>query len=262
MTDQKTSFEKIAVVTGGARGIGAAISRGLALQGCDVAVMGRNKEQLSAFCQELSSETQRKILPVVVDVSDPEAVAKAFGIVSDELGAPTFLINNAGIAPAAPFMKTDLATWNKVLGVDLTGVFLCTQQVLPAMIKAKDGRIVNVASTAGLKGYAYTTAYCAAKHGLIGLTRSLALETTKTGVTVNAVCPGFTDTELVAEAVQSIAAKTGRTSEEAVAELAANNPQGRLIDPQEVAEAVLWLCQESSGSITGQSIAVAGGEVM
>jgi len=261
-TDLQPFLGQLAVVTGGARGIGAAISGVLAARGFDIAVMGRDVDRLKSFADTLAQQTGRTIVPVAVDVADEASVASAFAQVVEQLGAPHCLVNNAGIAPSAPFLKTKPDVWRQVLDVDLTGAFLCAREVLPAMTAAGAGRIVNIASTAGLKGYAYVSAYCAAKHGLIGLTRALALETAKTGVTVNAVCPGFTDTDIVAEAVDAITAKTGRSGDDAVAELARNNPQARLIDPQEVAEAVAWLCMPSSASITGQSIAVAGGEVM
>jgi NAD(P)-dependent dehydrogenase (short-subunit alcohol dehydrogenase family) len=158
--------------------------------------------------------------------------------------------------------RTSLDLWNRLLQVNLTGSFLCTQQVLPGMTSRGFGRIVNVASTAALKGYAYVAAYCAAKHGVLGLTRALALEVARKGVTVNAVCPGYTDTDIVAQAVEQIAGKTGRSPGEARDALASANPQGRLVQPDEVAQAVLWLCRRESSSITGQAIAVAGGEVM
>jgi NAD(P)-dependent dehydrogenase (short-subunit alcohol dehydrogenase family) len=148
------------------------------------------------------------------------------------------------------------------LALDLTAAFLASQHVLPGMLAAGFGRIVNVASTAGLTGYRYVAAYCAAKHGLIGLTRALALECAPHGITVNAVCPGFTDTDLIADAVRTISAKTGRSAEAARAELARANPQGRLVDPKEIAHSVAFLCQADSGSITGQAIVIAGGEVM
>ena len=186
----------------------------------------------------------------------------AFAQATAKFGAVHILVNNAGVAAAAPFAKTDLAMWRQVIDVDLTGAYLCIREVLRDMTAAKSGRIVNVASTAGLTGYPYIAAYCAAKHGLIGLTRALAREVARSGVTVNAVCPGYTDTEIVGEALANIVAKTGRTREQALSELVAHNPQGRLIKPEEVAETVGWLCLASTASITGQSIVVAGGELM
>ncbi len=182
--------------------------------------------------------------------------------VRDTLGAPTILVNNAGVAVSAPFMKSDAAFWRKVLDIDLMGAVYCTQAALPAMLEAKWGRIINIASTAGLAGYAYIAAYCAAKHGMIGLTRGLAMETARTGVTVNAICPGYVDTEMTAQNIANIMKKTGRSHEEVLASLVVHNPQGRLIHPREVADAVAWLCRESAASVTGQSIVIAGGELM
>ena len=178
------------------------------------------------------------------------------------LGAVDILVNNAGAAESAPFAKTGLDMLERMLAVNLKAAFFCTQAVLPGMLAAKAGRIVNIASTAGLTGYPYVSAYVAAKHALVGLTRALALETARSGVTVNAVCPGFTDTDLVARAVETITAKTGRSTEAARAELAKTNPMGRLVTPQEVASAVAYLCLPGAGAVTGQAIVVAGGEVM
>jgi anthraniloyl-CoA monooxygenase len=156
----------------------------------------------------------------------------------------------------------DIELWRRMLAVNLDGVFNCTRAVYAMMRTRGWGRIVNVASTAAVKGYAYVSAYCAAKHGVLGLTRSLALEAARSGVTVNAVCPGYTDTDIVRQAVKNIAQKTGRSADEALMELTSGNPQGRLIDPSEVADAVVWLCRPEAAAITGQAIAVAGGEVM
>ncbi|MEO1440963.1 MAG: SDR family NAD(P)-dependent oxidoreductase, partial [Chloroflexota bacterium] len=172
------------------------------------------------------------------------------------------LVNNAGAAESAPFHRMDTDMWHRMVAVNLTGTYLCSQSVIKGMLDRGYGRIVNIASTAGLTGYPYVTAYSAAKHGVIGLTRSLALELAKKGITVNAVCPGYTDTDMAADTVANIVEKTGRTEDEAIASLVKHNPQGRMIQPEEVAEAVLWLCQKSSGSINGQSIAVAGGEIL
>ena len=198
---------------------------------------------------------------VAADVADGVAVSRAFDEARAVHGSIDILINNAGQAQSQRFDRMDAALWQTMLSVNLGGVFHCTQAALADMVARKWGRIVNVASTAGLTGYAYVTAYCAAKHGVVGLTRALAQEVALQGVTVNAVCPGFTDTDIIREAVENIADKTGQTQAEAAAGLARRNPQGRLVQPDEVAAAVIWLCQPGSSSINGQSIAIDGGEV-
>lgn len=245
-----------AVVTGGGSGIGFAIARALAGAGARVTLIGRDRARLDRAAAGLAAAQA-----IAADVSDDDAVAAAFRRAADEFGPPAILVNNAGQAESAPFHRTDPALWQRMIAVNLTGAYLCCRAVLPAMLAQDYGRIVNIASTAGLKGYAYVTAYCAAKHGLVGLTRALAMETARTGVTVNAVCPGYTDTDMVAESVGRIVAKTGRSAEQARAELARGNPQGRLVEPREVAAAVLFLCGPDAAAMTGQAIAVAGGEV-
>jgi len=253
---------KHAVVTGASRGIGATIASTLARLGADVTLMSRNEAKLSEQAAALANSYGVKAQGVAVDVAQADQIAAAFARAADRYGPPQILVNNAGIAIAAPIHRTELADWQRVMDINVTGPFLCIRAIVKQMTKGDYGRIVNVASTAGLTGYGYVAAYCAAKHGLIGLTRALARELAQTNVTVNAVCPGYTDTEIVAEAVGNIVAKTGRTPEQALKELTVHNPQGRLIRPQEVAEAVGWLCLPSSASITGQSIVVAGGELM
>jgi len=198
----------------------------------------------------------------IADVADPAQVQAAFDEARSARGPVAILVNNAGCRESAPFSRTSLELWQRMLSVNLTGTFLCTQAALPDMLAAGWGRVVNVASTAGQKGYAYASAYAAAKHGVIGLTRSLALETARAGVTVNAVCPGYTDTELLRASVARIVERTGRSVEAARAELAAANPQRRLVQPEEVADAVLWLCGTAAAAVNGQSVSVCGGEVM
>lgn len=262
LLDHNSLRGRHAVVTGGSRGIGAAIAAVLARRGADVTLMSRDHARLDEQVATLAKTFGRKAQAVAVDISQPEQILAGFARAADQFGPPQILINNAGAAMAAPIARTDLAKWQRMLEVNLTGAFLCVRAVVQQMARGDYGRIVNIASTAGLTGYAYVTAYCAAKHGLIGLTRALARELAPTGVTVNAVCPGYTDTDIVAEAVGNIAAKTGRTAEQALSELIAHNPQGRLVRPDEVAETVGRLCLPSSGSITGQSLVIAGGELM
>ena len=174
----------------------------------------------------------------------------------------TILVNNAGGVETAPVAKTSMALWQQMIAVNLTGAFLCTRAVLKEVSQAPSGRIIMIASTSGLKGYAYTGAYAAAKHGVIGLTRTLALELASTGATANAICPGFADTELVQRSLSAVTAKTGKSAEDVLAQFVRDNPQKRLIKPEEVAATALWLCDPLSGSVNGQAIAVAGGEVM
>ena len=251
-----------ALVTGGGGGIGFAVATALAGLGADVTIIGRTIGALERAADSLAEKFPVRAFAAVADVTDEAAVAAAFAAAGDRIGAPDILVNNAGTGKSAPFADTGTDLWREMIEVNLTGVFLCTRTALPAMIDGGFGRIVNIASVAGLKGYPYIAAYCAAKHGVIGLTRALALETARKGVTVNAVCPGYTDTDIVSQTIANIVAQTGRSEQEALAELVAHNPQGRLIEAGEVADAVAWLCLPSSGSITGQAIPVAGGEVM
>jgi NAD(P)-dependent dehydrogenase (short-subunit alcohol dehydrogenase family) len=249
-----------AVVTGASRGIGLAIAGALVAEGARVALFGRDAARLDAAALALGATD--RTAPIVADVTSASGLREAMNRARQRFGPVQILVNNAGEATSAPFLKTDDAIWQRMLSVNLTGVYACIREALPDMLEDRFGRIVTVASTAGLRGYRYGTAYAAAKHGVIGLTRSLALELAEEGITVNAVCPGYTDTDLVRDAIANIVRKTGRSEDEARAALVAGNPQHRLIQPDEVAQAVVWLCAPGTESITGQSLAIAGGEVM
>jgi NAD(P)-dependent dehydrogenase (short-subunit alcohol dehydrogenase family) len=243
------------LVTGGGRGIGRAIAAELTRAGATVTVLGRQRAALDEVIAAGDAHFAE-----VADVADQAAVGTAVAKAAARQPID-ILVANAGIAESAPFAKSDAALFQRMMAVNFMGVVHSIQAALPSMKDRPYGRIVAVASTAGLKGYAYVSAYSAAKHAVIGLVRSLALELANTRITVNAVCPGFTDTDLVAGSIDNIMKKTGRSREQAVAEFSKHNPQGRLVTPKEVADTVRWLCGEGAGAITGQAIAVAGGEI-
>jgi NAD(P)-dependent dehydrogenase (short-subunit alcohol dehydrogenase family) len=252
-----------AVVTGGGRGIGAAIAEELAANGAHVTLLGRTTSALDATARSLRNTFNARVHTESCDVAQGDDVSRAFAGAVRALGAVQILINNAGQASAGAFEAISLDMWHRLIAVNLTGTLLCTQHVLPAMLAAGSGRIVNIASTAGLKGYAGLAAYCATKHGIVGLTRALAAETARTGVTVNAVCPGYTeDSEMFTAAVGNVMRSRGVSDADARDLLAKHSPRRTPITPQEVAHTVLWLCSPGATAVTGQAIAVASGEVM
>jgi NAD(P)-dependent dehydrogenase (short-subunit alcohol dehydrogenase family) len=240
-----------ALVTGGGSGLGKAIAVALAEDGAAVTICGRNAARLAAV-------DHPNIHGLIADVTDETSIAALYAAATEARGPFDIVVANAGGTSSAPAARVSLADWQTVLAVNLTGAFLTVQPALAPMTKAGAGRIVFVASTAGLRGYPYVAPYVAAKHGVIGLMRALATELAKTGVTVNAVCPGFAETELLAESLERIVARTGRSEAEARATL--HNPQGRFVMPDEVAATVLWLASDAARSVTGQAISVSGGE--
>lgn len=245
-----------AVVTGGGRGIGLAIAKTLAESGAKVSIIGRNPDILSQAAGTIGADHS------ACDVTDDEALRTTLDMLAERHGPITILVNNAGAADSRPVKAIDKSHLDKMLSINFVAVALASQHVLGGMTAAGGGRIINVASTAGLKGYAYVAGYCAAKHAVIGFTRSMALETAKKNITVNAICPGYTDTDLLAESIANIQEKTGMSAEEARKTVLSVNPQGRAIEPDEVAALALWLCSDKARSVTGQAWPVAGGEVM
>ena len=248
-----------AAITGAGRGIGLAVARELARMGATLSLLGRDAERLDAAVASLAPA---RCVRHLCDVGDPSAVAAVFEAIAKNGDGLSILVNNAGIVQSAKFEDTSSALWYDMLRVNLTGAYHCIRAALPLLREAQQARIVNVASTAGLVGYPYVTAYCAAKHGLVGLSRALAVETARTGITVNAVCPGYTETDILRDGIANVVARTGMSEAEALAQFTAGNPQGRIIQPREVADAVRWLCGDAAASVTGQAISVSGGEVM
>jgi 3-hydroxybutyrate dehydrogenase len=249
-----------ALITGGGSGIGLAIARRFDAMDMKLTLVGRDRERLARAIGELEDPERHRAF--VCDVGDDAAVAAMFRELADARLSPQVLVNNAGSARSASVADTSTQAWNETLRVNLSGVFHCTRAALPALGAMPFARIVNIASTAGLIGYPNVAAYCAAKHGVIGLTRALALEVARTGITVNAVCPGYTETSIVDEAIESIVESTGKSRTDARQTLLRRNPQRRLVTPDEVAATVAWLCLPESQSINGQAISLSGGEVM
>jgi 3-hydroxybutyrate dehydrogenase len=255
--------DKLALITGGGRGIGRAIALAFAREGSGVAIAARTSEQLSHVAEEIKAECGTEVLHVACDVSDLVSVSRMFAAVQERFGRGTdILVNNAGIAESAPLVKTEDEFWHRHLAINLTGTFYCTRAALPAMLERGWGRIINIASIAGKTGAPYIAAYSASKHGVLGLTRSVALEVAARGITVNAICPGYVDTEMTARAVEIIKAKTHKTADEATEVLKQMSPQNRLITPEEVAALALLLATEEGRGINGQAINVDGGSVL
>ncbi|HEY8697909.1 MAG TPA: SDR family NAD(P)-dependent oxidoreductase [Rhizomicrobium sp.] len=255
MPDDRLLAGRHAVITGASRGIGAATAEALAKLGARLTLMARDKEALGKVAAGIADSRA-----IVCDVTDAASVSRAFAE-ARERGPVAILVNNAGIAASAPFLRTDDALLERIFAVNVMSAFRCTREALPDMLAQGWGRVVNVASVAGLKGYRYISAYTASKHALVGMTRALASEVADKNLTVNAVCPSYVDTEMTRRTIANIVAKTGRSETDALAELVRGNPQARLIAPEEVAHAIAWLCAPGMESITGQAIPIAGGEI-
>ena len=244
-----------ALITGAGTGIGEAISRQLHHEGHAVTLVGRRSEPLEALSQTLGKQS----FAVTGDVTDRGEIESAFKVAKAQFGDIEILVNCAGMAPTAPFHRVDFADWQRTMDVNVNGVFHCTQLALESMLENGWGRVVNIASVASLRGFQYGSSYCASKHAVLGMTRALALEVATEGITVNAVCPGYVDTDIVRTAIAGIVSKTGRTEADAMRHFTESNPQGRLVEAVEVASTVSWLCGEGAASVTGQAIAIDGG---
>ena len=249
---------KTALITGGGRGIGRAIALAFARQGARVAVAARTAEQV----QQVAAEIGDNAIALICDVSDPQSVERMFAELREKFGDADIMVNNAGVAESATLVNTTDELWHRHLSINLSGTFYCTRAALPAMLKNGWGRVINVASIAGKTGAPYIAAYSASKHGVLGLTRSIALEVGASGVTVNAICPGYVDTEMVSRGVERITTRTGRSAEEALDSLKKMSPQNRLVTPEEVAAVALLLASEEGRGINGQGINVDGGSVL
>jgi NAD(P)-dependent dehydrogenase (short-subunit alcohol dehydrogenase family) len=252
----------VVFVTGAGRGVGRAVALAFAAGGYDVALAGRGEAGLRDVAEEIARLVTVRAQPIVCDVGRRESVVAAIAAAERDVGDIEVLVNNAGVADSAPFTKMSDELWDQMLAVNLTGTYLCMRAVLPAMFARGRGRVINIASTAGRTGYRYTAAYCAAKHGVVGLTRAVALEAAPMGVTVNAICPGWTDTDMTAASIARIVETTGRSAADARRTLERMNPQGRLITPEEVAALAVFLASPAARGINGQALGIDGGEVV